>query len=1135
MENPFFDHPIINPPYKCPAQHWELDEEGQPTQRIIESRRGAEFVTPIPKPRQRGRARGGQQQFVIDEGLGLSTQEQQYDVTTAVNDIRRRVDEWRNIPGPNNWGVTPETARLLLHWRQHNFSNYRPFFCQVEAAETLIWLTEVAPRFSVTGRRVLDRLADVNNEANPELLRIALKLATGAGKTTVMAMIIAWQTINAVRHPNSRRFTRGFLVVTPGITIKDRLRVLQPNDPDSYYASRELVPGDMLGDLQRAKIVITNYHALRLRERLEVSSGGRALLQGPGQPLETLESEGQMMQRVMPELMPVKNAMVLNDEGHHCYRRKPGEDDERSLTAEERQEANKNSEEARVWISGLEMVKRKLGVRQVVDLSATPFFLRGSGYAEGTLFPWTVSDFSLMDAIECGIVKLPRVPVADNIPGEQVPVFRNLWEHIRNDMPKTGRGRAGNLDPLSLPTTLQTALDALYGHYKATYEQWQEGGVTVPPCFIVVCNNTSTSKLVYDYISGFERENDDGSTSVQNGRLELFRNFDEYNNRYPIPRTLLIDSQQLESGDKLSDDFRRAAAAQIERFRWERQERSGNHEESDNITEQELLREVMNTVGKEGRLGQSIRCVVSVSMLTEGWDANTVTHVLGVRAFGTQLLCEQVVGRALRRQSYDLNEEGRFNVEYADVLGIPFDFTARPVVVGPGKPRQTVQVRAMRPDRDHLEITFPRVSGYREDPPQEDLVANFTEDSKLDLTPTLVGPTQTRNEGIIGEGVDLNLVHTGDMRTSQLVYNLTVRLLETKWRDPNQDIKLNLFGKLRNVVKQWLDTCLVCRGGTYPAQLMYQSLADMACNRITAAITSRQGERSIKALLDSYNPTGSTRHVNFTTSRTGLWTTDSRKCQVNLAVLDSDWEAEFCRAVESHPWVKAYVKNHNLGLEVPYLYGSTPRTYIPDFIVLVDDGQEEPLNLIVEIKGYRGEDAREKKNTMEAYWLPGVNALGEYGRWAFAEFTDVFDIEYNLHRLIDSYRSDGTRETLYDAIRPFIMEPQPGDKEAGEEYLRRLSPRQRQYAEHLAEQHRRQGEGFTKLLEFERGLSESQRSLSGRERYILFLEHESRLSEEGRERYLRFLEHERQYMEQNNPGSSTSSESRPQQDADDSC
>ena len=416
-------------------------------------------------------------------------------------------------------------------------------------------------------------------------------------------------------------------------------------------------------------------------------------------------------------------------------------------------------------------------------------------------------------------------------------------------------------------------------------------------------------------------------------------------------------------------------------------------------------------------MGQDIRCVVSVSMLTEGWDANTVTHVLGARAFGTQLLCEQVVGRALRRQSYDLNDDNKFNVEYADVLGIPFDFTARPLVVGPGKPRQTVQVRAMRPERDHLEIIFPRVAGYREDPPKEDLVANFTGDSRLDLTPELVGPTQTRNEGIIGEGVDLNLVHTGDMRTSSLVFHLTNRLLQTKWRDPNEDIRSHLFGKLRSVVKEWLDNYLDCRGGTYPAQLMYQSLADMACNRITAAITSKYGERSIKALLDSYNPTGSTKNVNFTTSRSGLWTTDARRSHVNLVVLDSDWEAEFCRVVESHPSVRTYVKNHNLGLEVPYLYGSIPRRYIPDFILLVDDGREDPLHLVVEIKGFRGEDAKEKKNTMEAYWLPGVNALGDYGRWAFAEFTDAFDIEPGLRQVIDSYqRGSGNGPPDYSGL-----------------------------------------------------------------------------------------------------------------------
>ena len=644
-----------------------------------------------------------------------------------------------------------------------------------------------------------------------------MKLATGAGKTTVMAMLIAWQTINAVRRPGSKQFTRGFLVVAPGLTIKDRLRVLQPNDPDSYYASRELVPGDLLDDINRAKIVITNYHAFRLRERIELSAGGRSLLQGRGEKLNTLETEGQMLQRVMPDLMGMKNILVLNDEAHHCYRAKPSDEDDEEFTGDEKKEAQKNNEAARLWISGLEAVNRNLGSCRVIDLSATPFFLRGSGYAEGTLFPWTVSDFSLMDAIECGIVKLPRVPVAENIPGDEMPVYRNLWENIRKDMPKKGRGQGGELDPLKLPTRLQTALQALYGHYEKTFRLWEQSGVRVPPCFIIVCQNTAISKLVYDFISGFHRKNEDGTTTLENGRLALFRNFDDTTgNPLPRPNTLLIDSEQLEAGDALDDNFRDMAADEIERFRREMIERTGDPRTAESITDQELLREVMNTVGKPGQLGGSIRCVVSVSMLTEGWDANTVTHVLGIRAFGTQLLCEQVIGRALRRQSYDLNEEKLFNVEYADIFGIPFDFTAKPVIAPPQPPRETIQVKAVRPERDALEIRFPRVEGYRVELPEERLTAEFNDDSILVLTPDLVGPSITRNSGIIGEGVDLNLEHLGDMRPSTLLFHVTHRLLYTKWRDPGAEPKLHLFGQLKRITKQWLDGCLVCQGDTYP-------------------------------------------------------------------------------------------------------------------------------------------------------------------------------------------------------------------------------------------------------------------------------------------------------------------------------
>ncbi len=1003
MSTEFFNAPILNSPYTAPSRHWELDGSGQPTRKIASGRRKASFVTPIPKAKKQTKA---QTTLVLDEGKGLSTDKQAYDIRSLINELRIQVDRWRELKNPDQWRVTPETKRLLQHWRTHQFSGVRPFFCQIEAVETVIWLTEVAPEIGKDGKKFLDHLNAVNTEANPELLRLALKLATGAGKTTVMAMLIAWQTVNAVRHPSSKRFTRGFLLVAPGLTIRDRLRVLQPNDPDSYYASRELVPSDMLGEIFKAKIVITNYHAFKQRERLEISKGGRALLRGHGPELQTQETEGQMLQRVMPELMGMKNILVLNDEAHHCYREKPEPDTDEALKGDERKEAEANQEAARLWISGLEAVNRKLGLARVIDLSATPFFLSGSGYIEGTLFPWTMSDFSLMDAIECGIVKLPRVPVSDNIPEAITPVFRELWSHISAKMPKKGRGKAGDLDPHLLPVELQTALSALYGHYEKTFDIWEETpGVEVPPCFIVVCNNTATSKLVYDYVSGFTRTLPDGSTQPMKASLPLFSNFDDHGNPYPRARTLLIDSEQLESGDALDDNFRKMASTEIEQFRQDIQRREGGQKSADDITDQDLLREVMNTVGKPDKLGGSIRCVVSVAMLTEGWDANTVTHVLGVRAFGTQLLCEQVIGRALRRQSYELNEQGLFDVEYADVLGIPFDFTAKPVPAPPQRVKPVVQVKAMSPERDACEIRFPRLDGYLVKLPEERLVAEFNSDHTLVLTPELVGPTDTRNEGIIGEGVDLTLIHSRELRQSSLLFHLTHRLLYNHWRDANDAPKLHLFGQLKSITRQWLDNHLVCKGGTYPAQLMYMQLADEACNRITAGIINKMGnEKTVLPMFDPYNPIGSTRHVHFNTSKTLRWQTAVDKCHLNWVICDSNWEAEFCRVVEKHPRVLSYVKNHNLGFEVPYRSGSDSRRYRPDFIIIVNDGNgaDDPLHLVVEIKGRRGEDAKEKANTMRQYWIPAINNDGTFGRWAVAEFTDVYAMEADFSATLEA-------------------------------------------------------------------------------------------------------------------------------------
>jgi type III restriction enzyme len=1009
MTKPFFEDPILNSPYLPPSRHHALADDGKPLDHPpIEGRRRCGYVVPVPKARKQRKQGPGEVQKNLDLGAGPDASDQEYAVAKIVDEIRQHLASWRVIPNPADWGVTPSTARLLSHWRTYQFDGVRPFFCQIEAVETIIWLTEVA-RSGRQYAHIWRHLQAANAEANPELLRLAMKMATGSGKTTVMAMLIAWQTVNAVRSPGSRLFSKGFLVISPGITIRDRLRVLLPSDADNYYATRHLVPPDMLGEMGKARIVITNYHAFGRRRLMETNKTGEAILSGwRDEPLITQETEGEMLKRACGDLLQMKNVVVMSDEAHHCYRERPDNDDEVALKGEEKQEAKDNNEAARLWISGIEALKRKVGLCAVYDLSATPFFLRGSGYEEGTLFPWVVSDFALIDAIECGIVKLPRVPVSDNAVNVDAPVFRNLWDHIGKKMPKKGAGKSGDLDPLSMPAELQTALYSLYSHYEQEFDEWKRAGIAVPPVFIVVCNNTASSKLVYEWIAGWERERDGEKRTEHFGHLELFRNYDQHGNPLARMNTLLIDSAQIESGEALDQDFRKMAHAEIDQFRREKAQREGAAS-SESITDSDLLREVMNTVGKEGRLGEQIRCVVSVSMLTEGWDTNTVTHILGVRAFGTQLLCEQVVGRGLRRLSYDLNADDKFSVEYADILGIPFDFATEPVKVTKTAPKPVTRIFAVK-DRAALSIRFPRVAGYRTELPEEKFDAHFTDDSRLELTPALVGPCTARLEGVVGEGHDISPDSLDDMRPGSVAMYLSKCLVERYFRDGDALPPYHLVGKLQPITRRWIKDCLSLTGGTKTGMMTYAEMADKAASLIYAAISRHaegQGSPIIKAMLDPYNPAGSTDHVSFVTTKNTLWETSPQKSHVNYVVCDSDWEAEFARVVEAHPATLAYVKNQALGFEMPWRDGATPRRYLPDFIVRIDDGRgaDDPLNLVVEIKGQKDVTTQIKAETMRTLWAPGVNNLKTYGRWDFIEFNDVFAIEDSFAALIEKLRS----------------------------------------------------------------------------------------------------------------------------------
>jgi len=1005
-QHDFFKQPILNSPYEEPQWHHVL-ENGQPTDQLPrnERRKSDQHQTPVPKSKRSGKSSA--------QASLLGDDDWQYDPAWMINDIRQHVKSWRELPETADWGATPATRRLLDYWRNHNFASIRPFFCQREAVETIIWLTEVA-RGQKQYKRIWDHLEGGNKEANPALFRLAMKMATGAGKTTVMAMLIAWQTVNAVRMPSSKNYSNGFLIIAPGITIRDRLRVLDPTDPDSYYEKRELVPADMLNDVMSAKIVVTNYHAFQQREKTKVSKGTRGAIEGwREEKIITTESEGEMLRRAIDDLFTMKNIVVINDEAHHCYREKAGTDEVADSKGDDKKEAKENNEAARLWINGIEAIKRKVGVRAVYDLSATPFFLRGSGYREGTLFPWTVSDFSLMDAIECGIVKLPRVPILDNMPmADGKPIYRNLWDHIGKKLPKKGRSKSGggNPDALAEVTPLVTALRSLYAHYDETDKEWRAKGHEVPPVFIVVCNNTTTSQIIHDWIAGYEiPETDDQAAIIKPGQLPLFSNYDDHNQRLAKPNTLLIDSAQIDSGEGLDTAFRDALGPEVEQFRREKAAREGAGGDV-KISDEELLREVMNTVGEKGRLGESIRCVVSVSMLTEGWDANTVTHILGVRAFGTQLLCEQVVGRGLRRKSYELNKEGLFDVEYADIMGIPFDFTAKATVAPPSAPKPVTRVHAKK-ERAHLAIRFPRVAGYRTALPDEKITANFTEDSRYPLRTEEIGATKTYMSGVVGEQQVMSPDEPLDehARPNSVVYRLTKHLLMTKYQEKG-GMNLALFPQVKRIVGRWLDEgYLVCESeGTYPGMATWPGVIDKVTERIFLACQQdADGERRVTAVIDSFNPEGDTRFVNFTTSKP-CFTTAANKCHVSHVVEDSNWEAEMARICEGHPRVLAYVKNQGLGFEVPYRNGPVARRYVPDFVVRLDDGKGEidPLNLVLEVKGYRDEDAKVKAQTMHELWVPGVNNLERFGRWAFAEFIEVFGMENAFTELIERFTTE---------------------------------------------------------------------------------------------------------------------------------
>ena len=1000
----FNDNPILNSPWEAPSRHWLLDEKGRPVGKsdIKEGRRDSHYLVPVPAAKStKTRGRGGDQTALMlaeEEDSGGEKYE-----NALVNDIRVHIKKWRELP-PDKWRVSPVTRELLLHWREKKMEPPL-FFCQLEAAETLIYLNEVAPHFE-QGRALLRDIAAHNKKANPELFRLAAKMATGAGKTTVMAMLIAYHALNKIRAPRSEKFSRAFLVVTPGITIRDRLRVLLPHDPENYYKKRGIVPPDMLADIQKAKVVIQNYHAFGARNNPnlpKMTAAAKAILRGNLPPEELppeKETEEQILRRACgKDFLREKDAVVINDEAHHCFQVAPSAEESKAkkkgrssprLSAEEKKEIAESRKAARVWISGLKALAKKVSLRAVYDLSATPFFLKGSGFPPATLFPWVVSDFSLVEAIESGIVKMPRVPVEDAAPGD-MPVFRDIYRRVYKFLPRKGAKKQGVMDPSRVPTELTGALKALYDHYEKAFSQWKNSGIQTPPVFIVVCNNTSSSKLVYDYLAGWQLP----SGVWRGGEMPLFSNVGEDGRPLARPRTLLIDSHQLESGEALSKEFKEAAAEEIKIFQNDIRVRDPGRD-VEKISDSDLLREVMNTVGKKDKLGEQIRCVVSVSMLTEGWDASNVTHILGVRAFGSQLLCEQVVGRALRRLNYEPDKNtGMLKPDYADVFGVPFVFAATGKAV-PAPPAPRTRVCRLS-ERRRLAIHFPRVRGYKTVPPQSRLRAVFDENSDM-MIDAETAPPKTMQAGIVGEVEMITLDSLKQRRRKQVVYRLAAWTAQKYYREKNGDgnvaVAPSRFADLVAIVDRWIDGHLICKDGTFLQYLLWERLADRAAKRIHLACSVSEGKESLLPVMDPFNPKGSTDYVDFLTSKSEflLHKTAEDKSHINIASCDSNWEMNFCKILESEPAVAAYARNVGMGFEIPYEDDNrTERMYRPDFVVKINDRNdpEDMLHLAVEVKGYKDGDAQAKAGTASRRWVPAVNNDGRWGRWAFLEIMDM--------------------------------------------------------------------------------------------------------------------------------------------------
>ena len=943
------DNPIVNSPFEEPSQWWDYSE-GQPVLR--EGRRPAGYYL---RPRTRS--------------VTGSLFEEEFVSLDLVNEIRGRVKSWRERGYPGTSRVTQE---LLAYWSRPDRER-KLFFCQREAAETVIWLVE-AP---ATERMGLEIPLDAPSEEDRAkgyagLRRYGCKMATGAGKTVVMGMLAAWSVLNKVHYAQRREFSDAILVVTPNLTVKERDEVLKPSRPENIYQALDLVPRSLMEALAKGRYFVTNWHVFLPQDEPEPGEqvkGYRSVVRRGKQ------SDRAFASSALRELGGKEHLLVFNDEAHHAYRPAPvAEEELEGLSAEERTERKKEEEEATVWVTGLDRIQAARGLNFCFDLSATPFYLKGSGHEEGCPFPWLVSDFGLVDAVESGIVKIPRIPVDDNS-GQPIPKYFRLWENIMQSLPLADRQTARRIaKPEAVLREAQDALATLASEWKKKLAEFERNRQPVPPALIVVCDNTKLSKLLYEHIAGNGKQ----------GKV-----LPELENKPGQEVTLRIDTATMEEAEsRLEGETKQDVAAR--------------------------LRETVRTVGKiewEGQgdpPGKNIRCVVSVGMLTEGWDAHNVTHILGLRAFQSQLLCEQVVGRGLRRTNYDEVGDPE-SVEYVDVYGIPFEVipvkkvsSTRP---GP-EPKPSTLVQTLK-ERSHLKIEFPRVEGFIFDVRQR-IKANIEKIPKL-----WVDPSRAPTEVIAKDAVGYRLGRPDRLGPGREVvqdrnpFHATHRLQATVFEVAaeitnrlHEDARRFLFPQVLDIVWEYLENRVEFVDA--PREEIYlERYKQLIIERITNAIEpdTEAGEPPLLPIIERFRPVGSTSEVLFRTVRPCHGTA---KSHVSHVAEHSEWEHTVAYYLERSSHVISYVKNDHLDFVIPYeLYGAR-HNYLPDYLIRLRRNDGSELNLILEVKGFETEQDRQKEATARR-WVRAVNHHGGFGEWDLAVCQEPYRLSEVLHRIASAW------------------------------------------------------------------------------------------------------------------------------------